>query len=521
MNLPVTEFGPKSVVTFSIGAEPVHRFRVKLAAGKPDYWVAVDLERFSGKTIRVDVENFRGEDAYALMRLSDTLEGRERIYQEDLRPKFHFSAIAGWLNDPNGLMYYKGTYFLFAQLNPYFRWCDNMHWLLATSTDLIHWEDKGLVLHSDHYSQRFSGSGVVDENNDSGLQEGEEKPLLLFYTHAAKEFTQRLAYSTDGGKTFRDYDHNPLLPQLAPGNRDPKVIRHPCGKGWLMSLYMDGNDYAIFASDDLLHWEKTCVLTLPGCLECPDIYEIFLDEDPQKPYMVFSCAGGQYLVGHMEGNRFVAETDIQLTYCGHDVYAPQTFYGMEDGRRIQIICSSNETMLPGEAFGKFLTIPCELTLRSSPDGMKLFNQPVRELRGLEKGVVQEHTEICLEAGKTCVFQEPVSGLYRAEFTLDASMKGKLRIKVCNLEVVYNGLTRAVEYKGEQYFITPRDARIHFDLVADRCSAELFCNDGEVYLPAVAPLDQALPPLRLEASEQCTVHHLRIAELQSLLPWSEV
>ena len=34
-------------------------------------------------------------------------------YNEPYRPQFHFSPEQKWMNDPNGMVYYKGIYHLF------------------------------------------------------------------------------------------------------------------------------------------------------------------------------------------------------------------------------------------------------------------------------------------------------------------------------------------------------------------------------------------------------------------------
>ncbi|WP_246761052.1 glycoside hydrolase family 32 protein [Ralstonia solanacearum] len=44
------------------------------------------------------------------------------------------------MNDPNGLIFWRGAYHVFYQWNPYGCAHENKHWAHARSTDLIHWE---------------------------------------------------------------------------------------------------------------------------------------------------------------------------------------------------------------------------------------------------------------------------------------------------------------------------------------------------------------------------------------------
>jgi fructan beta-fructosidase len=70
-------------------------------------------------------------------------------YKEPFRPQFHFSPEKKWMNDPNGMVYYKGIYHLFYQYYPEDIVWGPMHWGHATSTDLIHWTHKKIALFPD------------------------------------------------------------------------------------------------------------------------------------------------------------------------------------------------------------------------------------------------------------------------------------------------------------------------------------------------------------------------------------
>jgi len=78
------------------------------------------------------------------------------------RPSIHFTPKAGWMNDPNGMIYVKGVYHLYYQHNPNASVWGPMHWGHATSKDLIHWKHQKIALYPNDLGTIFSGSAVID-----------------------------------------------------------------------------------------------------------------------------------------------------------------------------------------------------------------------------------------------------------------------------------------------------------------------------------------------------------------------
>src|SRR4051794_27436547 len=91
----------------------------------------------------------------------------QQLYGEQYRPQIHFAQKEKWMNDPNGMVYYKGIYHLFYQYCPDTTvWCPN-HWGHATSNDLVYWQHQPVAPHPDSLGLIASGSAVVDEKNTS------------------------------------------------------------------------------------------------------------------------------------------------------------------------------------------------------------------------------------------------------------------------------------------------------------------------------------------------------------------
>ncbi|GAJ24633.1 unnamed protein product, partial [marine sediment metagenome] len=200
---------------------------------------------------------------------------------DPLRPQFHYTADSNFLSDPNGLVYYNGDYHLFHQYNPYdIRSGVPQHWAHAVSKDLVHWQRLAIAIYPHGGGNIWSGSAVVDKNNTSGLQTGVDPPIVAFYTWH-KDFTQRMTYSNDGGKTWEEFEDNPVVEHIYGNNRDPKVFWHEPSGQWIMILYVQ--KFEIFVSDNLKEWTNSVSMELKDFHECPDFFELPVDGNTEDP----------------------------------------------------------------------------------------------------------------------------------------------------------------------------------------------------------------------------------------------
>lgn len=379
LNFPVSHRQERARMTFCVEGREDLSVVIRLASGDADYWVFKDVSDLKGKTLRISYEG----DGKGLDNIyqDDRIAGQDSLYREKNRPQFHFTTRRGWINDPNGLVYHDGEYHLFYQHNPYERDWENMHWGHAVSRDLIHWEELPDALYPDRLGTMFSGSAVIDYENTAGYNRGDVPALIATYTAARPDRqVQCMAYSLDNGRTFTKHPGNPLIDSKEVWNsvdtRDPKVFWYKPGKHWVMVLN-ERDGHSIYNSSDLKKWTYQSHTT--GFWECPELFELPVDGDPKHTKWVMYGASGTYMIGSFDGKVFKPERG-KYQYTTGSIYAAQTFTNVPDGRRIQM--GWGRIGHPGMPFNGMMCLPTELTLRTTKEGPRLFNTPIRELEQL-------------------------------------------------------------------------------------------------------------------------------------------
>lgn len=479
-------------------------------------------------------------------------------FQETYRPQFHFSPKANWMNDPNGMVYYKGVYHLFYQYFPDGTVWGPMHWGHATSKDLIHWQHQGIKLFPDEHGYIFSGSAVVDHQNSSGLGTAESPPLVAIFTyHDAKAQeegstdyqTQGIAYSNDNGVTWEKYTGNPVLKN--PGDidfRDPKVIWHEATQKWVMALAV-GDHISFYGSKDLINWQKLSDFGKDmgahgGVWECPDLFPMPVQgtEEIKWVLLVSINPGGpnggsatQFFVGSFDGIQFKPD-DHKTRWIdfGMDNYAGVTFSNAPDNEKIFLGWMSNwfyaqET--PTSPWRSAMTLPRTLSLLAADGNYYLQNTPIKAFKELRTEVLNEsllevkdslRLKTSLTDQTEVIFHTALDKTFSVKLSNDLGEHMTLQIDPDQQQISFDrtnsGLTTFNENFANKIHILPYvpvDSMKEIRIIVDRSSVEIFIDKGRYVMTEQVFPTQPYAHLDLISEEQLTLKELKINHVKSI------
>ena len=475
LNFPVSHQTPRAVMTFEVDGQKERAFDIRLAPGLADYWVFCDVSFLMDKVIKISYDG----DSSGLGKIyqADEVAGHENMYREANRPQLHFTPKRGWNNDPNGLIYYEGEYHLFFQHNPYEREWGNMHWGHAVSKDLIHWEELPLALYPDEHGTMYSGSAVIDYNNTAGFNRGSTPAMIAIYTADNPEKQiQCIAYSLDKGRTWTKYGGNPVIDSKEKWNskdtRDPKVFWYEPNKEWVMALN-ERDGHSIYTSANLKDWKFESHIT--GFWECPELFELSVDGNKNNKKWVMYGASGTYMIGSFDGKKFTPESGKHY-YTTGTIYAAQTYTNIpeSDGRRIQI--GWGRVSHPEMPFKSMMLLPTELTLRTTKDGVRLFNNPVKEVDKLQTILFQK-SSIPVDEANELLRQYSNSDCLRVQCTIKLSHSTDAGLSLYGQQLFRYDLNHN-QVNG--VFYSPDDMtsmEITADIIIDKTSVEVFVDNG--------------------------------------------
>ncbi|MET7419075.1 glycoside hydrolase family 32 protein [Dactylosporangium sp. NPDC005555] len=407
-------------------------------------------------------------------------------YDEPYRGQFHFSSRSGWMNDVNAPLYYNGLYHLFYQHNPHGLAWDTMHWGHATSPDLVHWTQKPVSLEPGvHPGDLFSGAGVVDTTNTSGLRTGADAPIVAFTgTNGVS-----IVYSTDGARTFQSYDRGRKVVVPSGTSRDPKVLWDAARGRWVMVVWSDGggNGVNVYTSTNLLDWTYRSRFSAGWLFECPDFFSLAVDGNTGNTRWVMTDASGEYVTGTFDGAAFTPDfTAPQRMDQGRNAfdgsfYAGLVFSNMPDGRTVQMAWQPGNH---GATWTGNASFPAQLRLISTPAGPRITRLPVAEIASLRFGTTTWSNRTVTTDPATDPFAGITADTYEilAEFDVGASTATQFGFQLHRR--ADGGYDRAVAYdRAAQTLygapLAPVNGRVKVRLLVDRGQLEVFGNDGRL------------------------------------------
>ena len=394
---------------------------------------------------------------------------RDEVDLEHYRPKYHFSPARNWTNDPNGLVYYDGEYHLYYQHNPYGNKWGHMSWGHAVSKDLNTWEHLPVAMpeYVDNEGDSvmiFSGSAVVSGDT-----------LWAIYTsHKSTKQAQCIAYSVDKGRTYTQYEKNPVIDLGLKDFRDPKVFWYEPQKKWVMTVVIpDQHKAQFYESTDLKKWKLLSEFGNVGDVskiwECPDLFQV----DDKNWVLLISGShpqhgpypGMQYFVGSFDGTKFVADKPEQYPLYvdfGKDFYAAVTYNNDPQNRKILLGWATNPAYagdIPTSPFRCMMSLPRELSLYETSNGLRLKQVPVTKMSAAHFEL--SATDTINVAGATIGFRS--DSVY-----FDRRKAG---------DVSFNDRFPSIE-KAPARLI---DGKVKLDVYFDEAIVEVFINDGEAVI----------------------------------------
>jgi beta-fructofuranosidase len=437
---------------------------------------------------------------------------RERLADDHHRPQYHLSPPGNWLNDPNGMIKYDGTYHAFYQYNPGGPHHGTIHWGHAVSDDLVTWEDRPVALTP-------SPDGPDRDGCWSGCAVDVDGTAKIMYTGGRGDVQLPcLADAADDGLTgWEKYSENPVIrsvpvePQLRSTEHwraefrdhniwyDDGTWHHLIGSG-----FEDGGGTALLYTcedDDLIDWTyQGPILTgtpeRDGAMwECPEL----LDLGAKQLLHISNYEEVRYYLGEYEDRSFDVERDGLLD---HGVfYAPQSLRD-DDGRILTwgwIKPDRTPTAQWDAGWSGTLSLPREIDL---DDDGQLRQRPASEL--VELRASHEYSDApVLESERRTLPVESRSFELRAEVQLDDASEWGLVVRESpdeeegtiirytresELVVDRAGSSTDPEATGEpvSMSVTPIDAPLSLHLFVDGSVLELFANERRCLSTRIFP-----------------------------------
>lgn len=443
------------------------------------------------------LENYKNKEEWILAIEEEENRALKNAAEDPWRQKFHLMPPAGWLNDPNGLCFFKGEYHFFYQYSPFSAAGGGKYWGHYKSRDLLHFQRCPVMLFPEHDWDRggvYSGSALVNDGKMYLYYTGNVKLEGDYdYILRGREHNTAVAVSADG----MTVDHEMLLLKnedypsgLTCHVRDPKVFAYE-GRYYMVlgaRTLEDTGEVLVLESRDKYTWKYINSLKTKepfGYMwECPDLFEVdgqwILMVSPQglprEEYRCQNVYSSGYFPVYGDFRKDARLGDYRELDQGFDFYAPQTF--LAEGRRILtgwlgMPDAEYENPTINNGWQHCLTIPRMLKYINN----HLRMEPVKELeqmRGQKRhiSVSGAGTAVC-RTGEELLIENRSQRFY-LEYDRTFALEWNAREGCLTLEYFPENYGRG---RRKQKVSLLRNLRI----ILDATSVEIFVNDGEAVM----------------------------------------
>ena len=454
----------------------------------------VDMTEFLGETLDLEILpgisewNHSPEGELTAEEIQDRIQyvrnevsySSAEPYSEPYRPYYHYTTQRGWVNDPNGCIYYDGLYHLYYQHCPgsIHSFWDNNHWTHAISKDLVSWKECQPVLRYPHES---SGTGFI--NRETGK------------VNITSE--DRIYESEDGGFSFRLKSHNTA------GNGDPKIFWHEESQRYISITLRDICSYEFSSSPDLVHWQHESVID--NFRECPEMCKYRIEGTDTWKW-VLNGGDGAYMIGEFDGHTFTpdpidpdrpdkyvhimeATRHFSNKYNGifidetipdhlprYTAYAHQHFTNAPNDRHVRIAWFTVNFHNLDMLFTQSMNFAQELTLKNTPLGLRICAQPVKE-------IANYYTTF-----NSCSGQNPCVTMPKGPaFDVSLEFEANDTVQIGTYTMRYSASEKRIyitQADGHTFFVPFVDnhGKLKIRVLFDVMMCEFFFGDGEVYFP---------------------------------------
>jgi sucrose-6-phosphate hydrolase SacC (GH32 family) len=312
-------------------------------------------------------------------------------------------------------------------------------------------------------------------HNTSGFQKGDNPPICAFRGRDAHTV---MSYSLDGAETWTEFVYDPPLKDMA----DPKVFWHEPSKKWILITFLWPQDQLtmrFLSSPDLKQWKPESTMPYESS-ECPDMFEMSIDGDPARRKWIFNVGKGVYDIGTFDGTRFTMENERHRLDYGN-FYAAQTWANMpsSDGRTLQTAWMQGATHVSNMPFTQQHTFPCELTLQTCREGLRICRTPIREISQLYDKTY-EWKDVAIAPGDN-PFSQLAGHFWDIDVELDCGTASELGFDIGGHPIRVSIPDKSLRVLDSGAPMTFDKNAVHLRLLVDRTSIEAFVDRGQIAL----------------------------------------